>query len=87
MEKFEYLHDMISSEDSYEEAAQKADLYLSEKGFTNYEIKPVFLPSVKPGQLLQVIVDGEIHSSAKEYPTYAQIEVQISNWLMSAPHE
>ena len=87
MEKFEYLHDMISSEDSYEEAAQKADLYLSEKGFTNYEIKSVFLPSVKPGQLLQVIVDGEIHSSAKEYPTYAQIEVQISNWLMSAPHE
>ena len=34
-----------------------------------------------------IIVDGEIHSSAKEYPTYAQIEVQISNWLMSAPHE
>ena len=86
MDKFEYLHDMISSADSYEEAAQKADLYFKEKGFTNYEIQSVFLSSVKPGQLLMVTVDDEQHSSAKEYPTYAKIVVQISNWLMSPAH-
>ena len=86
MDKFEYLHDMISSADSYEEAAEKADLYFKEKGFTNYEIQSVFLSSVKPGQLLMVTVDDEQHSSAKEYPTYAKIVVQISNWLMSPGH-
>ena len=56
------------------------------KGFTNYEIQSVFLSSVKPGQLLMVTVDDEQHSSAKEYPTYAKIVVQISNWLMSPAH-
>ena len=86
MDKFEYLHDMISSDDSYEEAAEKADLYFKEKGFTNYEIQSVFLSSVKPGQLLMVTVDDEQHSTAKEYPTYAKIVVQISSWLMSPPH-
>ena len=86
MDKFEYLSEMISSDDDFNEAAEKAELYLKEKGFTNYEIQSVFLSSVKPGQLLMITVDGDMHSVAKEYPTYAQIVVQISSWLMSPPH-
>ena len=74
------------SDDDFDEAAEKAELYLKEKGFTNYEIQSVFLSSVKPGQLLMITVDGDMHSVAKEYPTYAQIVVQISSWLMSPPH-
>ena len=87
MDKFEYLSQMISTDDDFDEAAEKMEMYLAEKGFTNYEIQRVFLSSVRPGQLLQITVDGEIHSKAKSYPTYSQIVVQISSWLMSAPHQ
>ena len=86
MDKFEYISQMISTDDDYSEAAEKMDLYLKEKGFTNYEIQPVFYSSVRPGQLLMITVDDQIHSSAKDYPTYAKIVVQISNWLMGPPH-
>lgn len=86
VDKFEYLSNMISTEDDYYEAAEKAELYFSEKGFTNYVVKSVFLSSVKPGQLLQITVDGVIHSKAKDYPIYSKIEIQISSWLMSPPH-
>ncbi|MBR2577907.1 MAG: PASTA domain-containing protein [Erysipelotrichaceae bacterium] len=87
MDKFEYIFEMVSSDDSYEEAEEKMTLYLDQKGFTNYEIVPVFASSMRPGQLLMITVDGNIHAQAKDYPTYSQIEVQISNWLYTSPQE
>ena len=36
--------------------------------------------------LLMITVDDQIHSTAKDYPTYAQIVVQISSWFTGPPH-
>lgn len=86
IDNFEYLSEMISSKDDFAEAAEKAELYLKEKGFDNYEIQSVFLSSVKPGQLLMVTVDDVQHTEAKDYPIYSRVVVQISSWLTAAPH-
>lgn len=84
IDKFEYLSEMISTTDDFDEAAEKAELYFEEKGFTNYEVQAVFVPSMKPGQLLMVTVDDVQHSKAKDYPIYSQIVIQISTWLMAS---
>ncbi|MBQ5805501.1 MAG: PASTA domain-containing protein, partial [Erysipelotrichaceae bacterium] len=86
MDNFEYISQMVSTGDDYSEAAEKMELYLNQKGFTNFEIQPVFYSSVRPGQLLMITVDDQIHSTAKDYPTYAQIVVQISSWFTGPPH-
>jgi len=86
MDNFEYISQMVSTDDDYSEAAEKMELYLNQKGFTNFEIQPVFYSSVRPGQLLMITVDDQIHSTAKDYPTYAQIVVQISSWFTGPPH-
>ncbi len=58
-------------------AYNRVDTYLSNLGFTNYEIIPSSSKKSKEGQIMSVTVDGEKHSKAKSYKVNAKIVVKI----------
>ena len=58
-------------------AYNRVETYLTNLGFTNFDIVPGSSKKSKEGQIMSVTVDGDKHSKAKSYKIDAKIVVKI----------
>ena len=77
MLSFNDLASQILSTGDYNAAKSKMETYLNNQGFSNYSISGRTDRDNGAGVLLSISVDGNTHTSIKNYPTNSRIEVVI----------